>query len=89
MLIKLIILSLMLQLNSAPCLKGRVRVVTAFPDYRVRVVDHFPDLRVFKVKAFPSNCGEWQFVNAHEDFTIQYVDSFEDLTISFEDSRLR
>ncbi len=27
--------------------------------------------------------GQWQFVDAFEDFTIQYVDAFEDFTIEY------
>lgn len=67
-------------------LKGKVRVVTSFPDYKVRVVTSFPDLKVQKVTSFPNSDGKWQFVDAFEDFTIQFVDSFEDFTIQFVDA---
>lgn len=65
------------------CLYGRVKVVTAFPDYRVQVVDAFPDLRVQKVEAFPDTCGKWQMVDSFPDFTVQYVDGVPDLRIQF------
>lgn len=68
--------------NGIP-LRGKVRVVTAFPDFKVRVVSVFPDIKVEKVDAFPDKCGQWQFVDAFEDFTIQYVDAFEDFTIEY------
>lgn len=63
-------------------LKGRVKVVDAFPDLRVKRVDAFEDFwRVQWVDAFPDRCGRWQRVDAFPDFTIEYVDAFPDITI--------
>lgn len=67
-------------------LKGKVKVVNAFPDFKVQVVDAFPDLKVKTVSAFPDDCGEWQFVDAFPDFTIQFVDAFPDFKIKFVDA---
>ncbi len=53
---------------------GKVRVVSNFADLHVRVVDNFAD-----------ECGEWQFVDSHEDFTIQFVDFHEDFSIKYVD----
>ena len=65
-------------------LKGRVRVVTIGADFRVKVVTSLlPDLRVKKVTIGPIKCGEWQFVDIGEDFTIQFVDEFPDFTIEY------
>lgn len=67
-------------------LKGKVKVVNAFPDFKVQVVDAFPDIKVKTVSAFPDDCGEWQFVDAFPDFTIQFVDAFPDFKIKFVDA---
>ncbi|MEO0075644.1 MAG: hypothetical protein ABIK31_06010 [candidate division WOR-3 bacterium] len=65
---------------------GRVRVVDSFENFRVRVVNDLQDFNVRKVDSQPYWCGEWQFVDSHEDFTIRFVDSHEDFTIKFVDS---
>jgi len=67
-------------------LKGRVKIVNNFADFKVKIVNSFADLRVKKVKSFPNNCGEWQFVDSGEDFTIQFVESFPDFTIMYVDN---
>jgi len=67
-------------------LYGKIKVVTAFPDFKVQKVTAFPDLKVQKVTAFPSSCGKWKFVDAFPDFTIQYVDAFPDFKIKFVDA---
>ena len=71
--------------NTCTCkgkkLQGKVKVVTAFPDFNVKVVDAFPDLNVKVRTAFADRCGEWIFVDAFPDFTIQYVDAFPDFSI--------
>jgi len=67
-------------------LHGKVKVVTAFADFKVQTVTAFPDIKVKKVTSFPDQCGEWQFVNAFPDFTIQYVTAFPDFTIQFVDA---
>lgn len=64
-------------------LKGKVQVVTAFPDIKVKVVTAFPDLRVQKLDSFPRACGQWQVVDAFPDFTVQIVDSFPDIEIQY------
>jgi hypothetical protein len=65
---------------------GRVKIVTAFPDFRVKVVEAFPDLNVMKVETFPDRCGKWKFVDSHEDFSIMIVDSHEDFSIKYVNS---
>lgn len=75
-----------LGLSAQEYLNGKVKVVTAFPDYKVRVVTAFPDLKVQVVNSFPDQPGEWQFVDSFEDFTIQFVDAFEDFTIQYVDA---
>ena len=73
--------------NTCTCkgkkLQGKVKVVTAFPDFKVKVVDAFPDLKVrIRSRSFDvNNCGDWVFVESFPDFTIQYVDAFPDFTI--------
>ena len=64
-------------------LYGRVRVVSAFADFRVREVSAFENLRVMKVGAFPDACGKWEFVTAHEDFTVEFVTAHEDFTVRY------
>jgi len=75
------------QLNDCSCknkvLFGKVKIVNSNADFKVKIVDSFPDLRVKKVKSFPIHCGEWQFVDTGEDFTIQFVSNFEDFTIRY------
>lgn len=67
-------------------LKGKVKIVNAFPDFKVKVVSAFEDLKVKSVSSFPDDCGEWQFVDSFPDFTIQFVESFPDFTIKFVDA---
>lgn len=65
-------------------LKGKVKVVDCSPDYKVMIVNESADLRI-KVVDFPSGiCGEWQFVDCGQDFTIQFVDVAPDFTIQFD-----
>lgn len=66
--------------NGIP-LRGKVKVVDAFPDIKVKVVNAFPDVKVKVVDAFPDRCGEWKFVEAFPDFTIKYVDAFPDIKV--------
>jgi len=67
-------------------LYGKVRIVDAFEDFKVCVVDAFEDLDVDTNVANPTRCGEWEFVDAFEDFTIRYVDAFEDFSIRYVDA---
>jgi hypothetical protein len=64
-------------------LKGKVKVVTSFPDFKVKMVENFQDISIKVVNNFPDDCGEWQFVENFPDFTIQYVENFEDVKIKF------
>jgi len=64
-------------------LKGKVKIVSSFPDFKVKIVNSFPNLKVKTVKAFPKKCGEWQLVESFPDFTVQFVDAFPDFTIQF------
>jgi hypothetical protein len=68
--------------NGIP-LRGKVKIVTSFPDFKVKQVTSFPDLKVKVVENFPDECGEWQFVESFPDFTVQYVESFPDFKIKF------
>lgn len=64
-------------------LKGKVQVVTSFPDFKVQVVSSFPDLKVKKVSSFPDKCGKWKFVKSFPDFKVQFVKSFPDFKIKY------
>ncbi len=64
-------------------LRGKVQIVTSFPDVKVQVVTSFPDVKVQVVTSFADDCGEWEFVTSFPDFTIQYVESFPDVKIEF------
>ncbi|HMV45046.1 MAG TPA: hypothetical protein PK079_25125 [Leptospiraceae bacterium] len=66
-------------------LSGKVRIVQAFGDVKVRAVQAFEDIKVLNLSYASSlaSCGEWTFVQAGEDFTIQFVEAFEDLKIRF------
>jgi len=71
--------------NGIP-LKGKVKVVNSFADFKVQVVNSFPDIDVKTVNSFPNRCGEWQFVESFPDFTIQFVESFPDVKVKFVES---
>jgi len=71
--------------NGIP-LKGKVKIVNSFPDFKVKVVTSFPDIEVKTVNSFPDRCGKWQFVESFPDFTIQFVESFPDVKIRFVES---
>jgi hypothetical protein len=64
-------------------LKGKVKIVTSFPDLKVKVVENFQDISIKVVSNFPDECGEWQFVENFPDFTIQFVDNFPDFEIKY------
>ena len=68
--------------NGIP-LKGRVKIVNSFPDFKVKAVNSFPDIKVKIVNSFSNHCGEWQFVESFPDFTIQFVENFPDVKIKF------
>ncbi|MCQ2260347.1 MAG: hypothetical protein MJZ77_03025 [Bacteroidales bacterium] len=69
-----------------PPLWGRVRVVTSHPQFRVRVVTSHPDIYILRTSRTPESVGQWQFVDAFEDFTVQFVDAFEDFSIQYVDA---
>ena len=64
---------------------GRVKIVQYNADFKVKVVTYNADLDVQKVERTAKKCGEWQFVEYNEDFTIQLVDYGEDFTIKYVD----
>ena len=64
-------------------LHGKVKVVSYAADFKVKIVDYAADLKVKMVEYAPNDCGEWQFVQYAEDFTIQFVEYGEDFTIHF------
>jgi len=64
-------------------LKGRVKIVKNFANFKIKVVNSFADLKVKAVSSFPDKCGEWQFVDSGEDFTVQFVGDFQDFTIMY------
>lgn len=63
---------------------GRVKVVTAFADYKVKIVECGADVTIRSVGSFPG-AGEWQFVENNYDFTVQLVENFEDFTVMLVD----
>lgn len=67
-------------------LYGNVKVVDSFEDFSVKVVTSFEDLSVEMVTSAPKRCGEWRFVNDHEDFSVKFVDSHEDFSIKYVNS---
>uniref|UniRef100_UPI00307FCE59 hypothetical protein n=1 Tax=Ignavibacterium sp. TaxID=2651167 RepID=UPI00307FCE59 len=68
--------------NGIP-LWGKVKVVSHNANIKVKVVGSFENIRVKVVENFADDCGEWMFVENHEDFTIEFVDNHEDLKIRF------
>jgi hypothetical protein len=62
-------------------LKGKVKIVKSFPDFKVKRVSSFPDLKVKWVSSFPDKCGKWKKVSSFPDFKIKWVTSFPDFTI--------
>eukprot|EP00831_Metopus_contortus_P011511 TRINITY_DN14583_c0_g1_i2.p1 TRINITY_DN14583_c0_g1~~TRINITY_DN14583_c0_g1_i2.p1 ORF type:complete len:147 (-),score=21.92 TRINITY_DN14583_c0_g1_i2:26-466(-) len=65
---------------------GKIKFVTAFPDYKVQVVSAFPDLKVQKVTSFPDKPGKWQIVDSFPNYKIQIVTAFPDFKIKYVDS---
>ena len=64
-------------------LHGKVKFVSAFPDYKIQIVDAFPDAKVKMVDAFPDQPGKWKAVDAFPDFTVQVVSAFPDFKVKF------
>lgn len=68
-------------------LYGKVKVVDMSADFRVEVVNmgYGADLWVKKIEPGYScySCGEWQFVESGEDFTVQFVEMSGDFRITF------
>lgn len=71
--------------NGVP-LRGKVKIVEAFADFKVQVVESFADIDVQVVESFPDRCGQWQFVGSFPDFTIQMVGSFPDIKVRYVES---
>lgn len=65
---------------------GRVKVVNSLATFQVQVVTSLQDIEIKIVPSLPSSCGEWQFVDGLEDFSIEYVDALPDFTIRFVDA---
>ncbi len=72
--------------NDLKKIRGKIQIVTSFPDFKVQVVDSFADIHVKKVTSFPDDPGEWQIVESFPDFKIQIVTSFPDFKIKYVDS---
>ena len=62
-------------------LMGKVRITNSFPDFKVRITDNLADLDVTPVNRFAVTCGQWEFVDTFEDFSVQFVSDFADFTI--------
>ena len=63
-------------------LYGKVKVVSIGETFKIRVVPIGEDIKVI-TKEFPSSCGEWQFIDIGEDFTVRFVEIGEDFTVRF------
>ena len=63
-------------------LTGRVKVVSVGGQIRVRVTNGMADFGVRSVDRPTGKCGDWTFVSAQPDFTVEIVDSGEDFTIA-------
>ena len=61
---------------------GRIQVVGANADFEVRLTESFADLNVLQTP-FPQKIGEWHFVDAHPDYTVQFVSAHKDFSITF------
>lgn len=66
-------------------LKGRVRIVDSFPDFKVKIEEDEDEaeLHVRRVSSTAEMCGEWQFVDGMADFTVRFVEYGEDFTIAW------
>ncbi len=64
-------------------LYGKVREVNIGADFKVEVVNIGEDLRVEKVSIGAHRCGQWEFVDIGEDFTVEFVDISPDFKILF------
>ena len=64
-------------------LSGRVRIVRDNADFKVSIDNNNPDFKVVTRRDESHICGEWYFVKANADFTIEFVEYNADFTISF------
>jgi len=62
---------------------GKVKIVENFENFKVKIVENFEDIRI-DTNNYPYKCGQWQFVNYHEDFSVKFVDYHEDFSIKFD-----
>jgi len=62
-------------------LYGKVRIVNTGETFKVRISD-FPDLNVL-ITPHPLKCGEWEFVEIGENFSIRFVEIGEDFSIKY------
>lgn len=65
-------------------IKGTVKIVNAFADYKIKKVDCGEDFKIRTVEHSPYNDYEWQYVECFENFTVQFVEAFEDYRVKFE-----
>lgn len=66
-------------------LYGKVKVVDYKADFNIKIVDFGQYLDVQRVDNKADECGEWQFVDFGEDFTVRFVDFGEDFSIKYVD----
>jgi hypothetical protein len=68
-------------------LYGKVKVVDVFADFKVEVVKTGCEANLWVKEIEPGyscySCGEWQFVETGEDFTVQFVETHGDFRITF------
>lgn len=64
-------------------IKGKIKFVENFADYKVEITNLFPDMKVKLVEQLFNKEGEWQVVDSMPDIKIKIVENFGDFTIQF------
>ena len=80
----LLLIALKIFSAGAQPIKGTVKIVNAFADYKIKKVDCGEDFKIRIVEQSPYNDYEWQYVECFENFTVQFVDALEDYRVKFE-----
>lgn len=64
-------------------IKGKIKFVEIFEDYKVEITEMMPDLKVKIVDNVLDREGEWQIVDTMPDIKIKIVENFGDFSIQF------
>jgi len=62
---------------------GKVEIKKFAADFKILIVPAGADIRIDTSVKMPDRCGQWEFVKACGDFSVEFVPGGEDFTVEF------